>query len=68
VVQESCLHGMQGVPRGEPVDSGYLSAVVRHGERETRVNSPPVDQDGTRAALAVAAALFGACKLKMLAQ
>src|SRR6202035_262333 len=56
---ESGLDGMEPVAAGDALDREDVGAVVADGQCQARIDPPSVDQDGTRAALAPVASLFG---------
>ena len=68
MIDERLLQRMQRAVGREALDRGDLRAVVHDGERQARVDAPPVDQHGARAALAVIAAFLRAGQVEMLAQ
>jgi hypothetical protein len=68
MLHESGLHRMQPGGRAESLDRGDLGALVHHGQAEAGIDAAAIDDDRTRAALALVAALLGAGQLQVLAQ
>jgi hypothetical protein len=69
MVDEGLLHRMQRPVRlGETLDRRDVTAFGRGGKREAGQHTPAVDDHGACAALAVVAALLGACQPEVLAQ
>ena len=68
VLDERCLHGMERVAGGKPLDSGDLRPLVHHCERQAGVDPPSLDQDRARAAGALVAPFLGSGQAQMLAQ
>jgi hypothetical protein len=67
-LDEGGLHGMKGAGQAKTFDRHDVVILVHHGERQTRVDAPSVDQHGAGTALPVVAALLGARQVEMLAQ
>lgn len=59
---------MERAVRRETLDRRDLAALLHHGQRETRVDPPAVDEDGAGAALAEVAAFLGAGQVQAIAQ
>lgn len=64
---ERLLQGMQARAFRDAFDGDDLGILVRDGQRETAIDAPPIEQDSTRATLAVIAALLGAGDAQPLA-
>ena len=65
--QERLLQRMQFAV-SKALDGRDLAAVLHHGEREARIDAPPVEQHRAGAALAVVATLLGSGQVEMVAQ
>jgi len=59
---------MQNALLRQPFDGRDVVAVMHHGKRQAAVDSLPVDDDGTGAALPLIAALLRTGEPQMLAQ
>src|SRR6266542_3365314 len=59
VLDEGRLHGVEGVPLGQSLDSRDLLAGVHDRQGQAGVDPPAVDEHGTGPALAVVTALLG---------
>src|SRR6266702_4601388 len=68
MLNKSSLHGMQIAGLTEAFDGGDLVTLVHQSKGETAVDAPSIHMHGTRAALAMIAALFCAGKVDPLAQ
>ena len=69
MIDEGLLHGMQLATRlGQTLDGRYLTHAERHGQREAREVTPPLDEHRAGAALAVIATLLRAGKIEVLAK
>ena len=65
---EGGLHGMQLLAARHAFDGRDRRTVVRDRQREARIDTPAIDQDGAGAALAAIAALLGAGQVETFAQ
>ena len=68
MLDECCLHRMQRIGSAEAFDGGDRVPIVHHGQGEAGIDAAAVDVDGASAALAMVAALLGACQMQVLAQ
>src|SRR6188472_1489950 len=59
---------MQLAVRGQAFNGRDLGAVLHDGKRQARDNSPPVDENGARAALAMVAAFLGSGEIEIFAK
>jgi hypothetical protein len=67
-IQECLLHRMQAVALGEAFNGGDLSLGYIADSRNTGPARLAINQDGTSAALAFAAAILASCQIEMVAQ
>src|SRR5262249_54801179 len=65
---ESLLHWMKPMALGEAFDGQHVRAVMTERQRQTRIDPPPVDDDGAGATLAAVAALLGSGEIEPFAQ
>jgi hypothetical protein len=68
MLDEGLLQGMKRASLRQAFDRRDLCAILHDREREARVDAPAVEQNGTGAALAVVAALFGPGNVEIEAQ
>jgi hypothetical protein len=59
---------MQLVAASDALDGEDVGAVMADRQRQARIDPPPVDQNGTGAALATVTSLFGSSQVQTLAQ
>jgi hypothetical protein len=67
VIDECLLQWMKGSVDSKALNGRDLGAVFHNRERQTGVDPPSLDQNGTRAALAVIAAFLCAGQLEAIA-
>src|SRR5262249_56743300 len=68
MLDEGLLQGMKCASLRQALDRRELCAILHDREREAGVDAPAVEQNGTGAALAVVAALFGPGEVEIEAQ
>ena len=59
---------MQLLGRAQPFDRGDVITFVLHGQRQARIDAPPIDEHRACAALPVVTALLGAAEAQVLPQ
>lgn len=67
-LDEGALHGVQAIGIAQAFDRHDLVVLMHHGERQTGVDAPAVDQHRAGAALPVITPLLGPAQAQMLAQ
>ncbi len=67
-LDEGALHGVQAIGNAQAFDRHDLVVLMHHGERQTGVDAPAVDQHRAGAALPVITPLLGPAQAQVLAQ